>query len=218
MALCLENSPGPLERAVVKLYAEQGAWRQFYARFRIALARFDQIGSFVPTRGTILDVGCGYGVLANYLALAAPERRVVGLDLNARRIRIARETIGQRTNISFQVGNALEHALPECDGIIASDVLHHLPLLLQEQLLTRLAALLRPDGILVIQEVNMEPLWKYWCSHTADLALYPLEERPHFRSSRDWLAVLAERGFNHVGVVPGDAGTVFARVSYLARK
>lgn len=207
-----------LTRELVALYGEFGPWRRFYTRFRIVLSHLDQVESYLPRVGRVIDVGCGYGVHANYLALAAPSRSVIGIDLNATRIAEAQRTIFDRRNISFVVADALNAILPECDGAFLSDFLHHLPSRAQENLLTRLYQLLSVGGTLVIQEVNTELSWKYWFSYLADLIMYPFEEKLHNRSPENWIRVLEMVGFRDIVVLPGDAGTIFARVTYVAHK
>jgi 16S rRNA (guanine1207-N2)-methyltransferase len=44
-----------------------------------------------PTGGTLLDLGCGYGVIGLALATAAPSARVRGVDVNERAVLLANE-------------------------------------------------------------------------------------------------------------------------------
>lgn len=44
-----------------------------------------------PTGGTLLDLGCGYGVIGCALAVAAPSARVWGVDVNERAVLLANE-------------------------------------------------------------------------------------------------------------------------------
>ena len=44
-----------------------------------------------PRAGRILDLGCGYGVIGLAIALAAPQCRVTGVDVNERALLLARE-------------------------------------------------------------------------------------------------------------------------------
>src|SRR5512139_2232491 len=44
-----------------------------------------------PADGTLLDLGCGYGVIGLAMAVAAPSARVVAVDVNARAVLLANE-------------------------------------------------------------------------------------------------------------------------------
>jgi 2-polyprenyl-6-hydroxyphenyl methylase/3-demethylubiquinone-9 3-methyltransferase len=202
---------------LIGLYAPFGPWRQFYARFRVMLARFDQIEECLPPGGRVLDLGCGHGVQANYMALTKPERTVLGIDLDDRRIVVAQRTAEGRRNITFIQGDFTQVALPECNAVMMSDVLHHLPYSEQEKVLSHVHSLLVENGLFLIQDVNTQPRWKYVCSLAADLALYGFE-RVYYRSSNDWAALLASEGFRDIQVLRGDQKTIFARVSYIAYK
>src|SRR3989344_3547087 len=70
-----------------------------------------KIESLLPREGTIIDIGCGEGILDNLLALRAPNRRVIGFDLNARRVRVAESIKKKRgiPNVEFFVADALTH-------------------------------------------------------------------------------------------------------------
>ena len=94
-----------------------------------------------------LDVGCGDGWLARRLANRAT--RVTGIDLSAPMIDRARQAAVGLPNLTFEIGNLLDHSLPEAgfDFVSAIAVLHHLPF---EPALARLAALLRPGGVLAV--------------------------------------------------------------------
>lgn len=44
-----------------------------------------------PPAGTLLDLGCGAGVLAIAMALAAPDATIIAVDVNARALELCRE-------------------------------------------------------------------------------------------------------------------------------
>jgi SAM-dependent methyltransferase len=210
------NDQDGLARQVAALYAPFGRWRRLYAGFRVELSRFDLLEHQLPRGGQVLDLGCGYGVVSNYLALACPERRVTGIDWDKKRIAVARET-ARGENPRFIEGDILRVEIPPADVVLMNDFLHHLDYEDQERVLERIASVLSPGAVLLIQEVNTRPRWKHFCSLVSDLVLYSFEYS-RFRAPDEWVALLSRVGFGSVEVVKGDQGSIFARVSYLARR
>jgi 2-polyprenyl-3-methyl-5-hydroxy-6-metoxy-1,4-benzoquinol methylase len=197
------------------LYAPMGIWRSLYAGFRVSLSRFDLVEHHLPPTGHVLDLGCGYGVTANYLALASPGRTVTGIDWDQKRIAIAQKTAVPNTR--FLQADVLHSDLPSADVVLMNDFLHHLEPPMQVELLRRLGSVLPKGAIVLIHEVNTDPRWKFWCSWLSDMVLYSFQGG-HFRSPGEWQRLLVEAGFAAVDVIRGDQGSIFARVSYLARK
>ncbi len=65
-----------------------------------------------PTGGTLLDLGCGYGVIGCALAVVAPPARVWGVDVNERAVLLANENAA-----SLGVGDRFTAVTP--DGVPA---------------------------------------------------------------------------------------------------
>jgi len=138
-------------------------WRRYRAESRLTrlhlqirwwAAPFDAVVAALPDEGTVLDVGCGHGLLA--LAAARPLRPVVGVDVDPDRIAAARRAAD---------GNARFEVLGELpDGPFAAitvvDVLYLLPPERQRALLHTLADRLEPSGRLVVKEMGVRPRWK----------------------------------------------------------
>ena len=95
--------PPDLEKAC-KLY-EKDSFTGLFSRVRVWDAPFEQVEKLVPKKGLVLDLGCGDGFLANYLAISGPERKVIGVDLNKDRIKHAQKGL---TNTKFLHGDALK--------------------------------------------------------------------------------------------------------------
>src|SRR5260370_40425211 len=56
-----------------------------WGRFWILRQRFlDEIGQYLPARGRVLALGCGFGLFSLYYPSVHPELTVQGLDRNAR--------------------------------------------------------------------------------------------------------------------------------------
>ena len=75
-----------------------------FVRFKIIHIRFlEEIEQYLPHQGDILDLGCGFGLFALYIAARKPNASVIGLDVNARRLQIARAAAQKLgiTNVEF---------------------------------------------------------------------------------------------------------------------
>ncbi|HEU5132678.1 MAG TPA: class I SAM-dependent methyltransferase, partial [Pyrinomonadaceae bacterium] len=105
----------------------------------------------VPTAcGNALEIGCGTGAFARQLA----ERcgYVLGLDLSAEMIRVARARSSQLENLEFQLVDAMTWDFPQShfDFICSIATLHHLD---QRELLPKIKDALKPGGVLVILDL-----------------------------------------------------------------
>jgi len=96
----------------------------------------------------VLDVACGEGYGSALLSDAAAE--VVGVDIDAPSIAHARERYGQRTNLTFETGNAIALDFPpgRFDLVVSFETLEHLSA--QEELLAGFARVLTDDGVLIV--------------------------------------------------------------------
>jgi len=137
-----------------RFYSGQGLKVALYAYLRWRLCPFEEIESHIPKEGKIIDVGCGYGLLANFLTLRSSKRDVTGIDLSVRRIGAAQETTDSRKNIRFKLINVLDLELREPDAVVMSDFLHHIDYQSQEEVLAHCYEKLSPGGFLICQEVN----------------------------------------------------------------
>ena len=90
--------------------------------------------------GRVLDVGCGEGILTRSLRA----RSVVGIDMHAPSIQLARST---PSDIEWIVGDALTHPFEPSsfDAIVGVSMLHHVDPVVA---LRRFASLLCPGGVL----------------------------------------------------------------------
>jgi 2-polyprenyl-3-methyl-5-hydroxy-6-metoxy-1,4-benzoquinol methylase len=99
--------------------------------------------------GTLLDYGCGVGLLTSFLLQAFPKAQVIGFDPSQASIRMAAQVAG-KAHLT-----ADESALPEkVDAIILANVMHHVPLIERQSLIAALAEKLSPSGRLFIFEHN----------------------------------------------------------------
>src|SRR5260370_41847109 len=71
---------------VIQAYEARIVRGYCWGRFWILRQRFlDEIGQYLPERGRVLDLGCGFGLFSLYYASIHPGLPVEGLDRNPRR-------------------------------------------------------------------------------------------------------------------------------------
>lgn len=198
---------------VQKLYKGLG-WPSLFSRLKFSAAPFDKIIPHIPEEGVIIDLGCGYGILANMLGMLSEKRRVIGFDLDQYKIKHANRGL---RNVDCRHGDITKCGAPQADCIILVHVLHHLTSYeSQENLLKSCKNLLNKAGRLVICEVDYKPRWKYLMCYLADHILYPLDTI-HFRSSENFISLLKSLDFN-VKVMPMHHSTLFSHVTYICKK
>jgi 2-polyprenyl-3-methyl-5-hydroxy-6-metoxy-1,4-benzoquinol methylase len=106
----------------------------------------------VPPDATVLDVGCGPGVVAR--ALSARGCQVWGLEIDARKAALARPHCVEVVEADVESGSlATMFAGRRFDAILCLDVLEHLRT--PDTVLGELAALLAPGGRILISVPNV---------------------------------------------------------------
>ena len=83
--------------SVYRLYAQSRPSVRIYAKLRWMLCPFKEIEALIPKKANIVDVGCGFGLLANYIAVMSENREILGIDFSVRRIQVANKTAGDLT-------------------------------------------------------------------------------------------------------------------------
>lgn len=148
-----------------------------WGRFRILRQRFlDEIGQYLPARGRVLDIGCGFGLFSLYYASVAPTLELRGLDFNPRRIAMARRAAARLglTNVIYEVQDARDYrADGDYDAAYMLDIVHHVEEESVRPLLEQLAKSLRSGGRLIIKDVDTRPAYKRWFTHALDRLMDP---------------------------------------------
>ena len=153
-------------RAIVSSYDSRII--RTYSRLRFTVLRqifLEEIGQYLPKTGRILDVACGFGLFSLYFASLEPGRRLVGIDVDPRRIQHARMSAARLGvhNVEYHVADALRWTDEgSFDAIYLLDLIHHLPRDEVPAFLMKLRERLQRAGILIAKEVEDRPAWKRW--------------------------------------------------------
>jgi len=206
----------PIPREVLELYSGLRWWERLHIRLRWRLCPFVAIAGFVPPAARVADIGCGRGMLANYLALGDPSREVTGIDRQESRLRAALATVGDRPNIRFRAQDARELEGESLDVAILSDMLHHLDYPDQESLLRSCHRMLRPGGLLLLEDVCEIPRWKFFSHYLIDRTLNKGRGQK-FRKLQGWRELLERIGFA-VETRPAHQGIPLSDHLFICRK
>ncbi len=138
-----------------KNYIYKGPILEWYMRIKIKLEdNYMLFESLLPKKGTITDVGCGYGFLPYMLNFMSEDRIVIGTDYDQEKIAVANNCFSKNKNISFFSADATECELPKSDAFILSDILHYLPIEDQEKLIIKCINSLHPNGMILLRDAD----------------------------------------------------------------
>lgn len=181
------------------------------------------IERYIPDKGNIYDLGCGYGVFINFLSrLSNGRHRFMGFDIDKSKISFA-SLVNRDNNIRFQVGditNDLDLINATC--IIIIDTLMFLPFPKQEKLLAKCFNYLSEKGVLVIKEIDVRPLWKYiWHQFQETLVLKAFKliqgKGLYCRPRKSYISLLEKIGYK-VDVVDIQKGYFYPHILYICSK
>lgn len=148
----LRDLRGPAGNTYDKYGTRNPLARLLVARFLAAAE--ESVVAVAPA--SVLDVGCGEGVVTERIARLLPDGEVVGLDVADPRL-VAEWDARREANLSFRAGSA--YSLPYPDGafelVCALEVLEHL-----ERPAAGLAEMARVAARALVVSVPREPLWR----------------------------------------------------------
>jgi 2-polyprenyl-3-methyl-5-hydroxy-6-metoxy-1,4-benzoquinol methylase len=145
--------------------------------------------------GSILDFGCGIGLVTTSLVDFLPKARLTGFDYSPASIREAKRLLTQRNKgsqlrkISYCSGET--KLSEEYDVIVLANVMHHVPPPDREDLLGRLFDRLHPSGTLMLFEHNTDN----WLV-IRELRHHPFDEIASFLPPKLTQRLLTDAGFN----------------------
>jgi ubiquinone/menaquinone biosynthesis C-methylase UbiE len=168
-------------------------------RLRAAhVLRQTRISKHLPRAGMMLDVGAGYGHVAEAIMRDAPARSCVVLEpTHVLSLPVARRIARYACFPVLGDGRYLPFANATFDAAWALFVLHHVEVADQATILSEVARVLRPDGVFVLAEDTPRTPNEHANAVRADMRLnFESDGMPHnYRTPDEWRNELPAHGF-----------------------
>ncbi|MBI3754378.1 MAG: class I SAM-dependent methyltransferase [Deltaproteobacteria bacterium] len=147
---------------------ESNLLKYLYYIIRNTTAPFKQVLKYIPGDADILDLGCGYGILIDFMSAKKNNCKVTGIDINVTRIETLKEKYPHHRFIAGDVLAEAKRLYAEKAGfdcIILFDVLYLMPPEKQKELIHIASRLLRPSGVFLIKEMDTEARLRFSFSY-----------------------------------------------------
>lgn len=171
-----ELRPRELSGEAAELYREGSWFRRHIQVWRPHICPYHLLIDSVPAEATVLDVGCGSGLLLGLLAARGRLRSGYGFDANAEAIRMARAMkarLGRAGDLLMFEHRNVADPWPagEFDVVGLVDVLHHVSPDNQQHVIRLACARVRRGGMLLFKDMVCRPWWQAWGNRLHDLVL-----------------------------------------------
>lgn len=141
-------------------------------RLRPHICPFEELLRRIPPASSVLDVGCGVGIMSALAAGPGRAREVVGFDVSRRAIEVARgATVVEGGSMSFLRLPAGEFPPGQFDVVFCIDVIHHVPRSAQRSFLQDVCDRVVPGGRLILKDISPRPRWKALANRVHDLIM-----------------------------------------------
>lgn len=195
--------------------------------YRAAL--FDRL---LPSGGTLIDIGCGQGLMLALLAearqaavarpwpanLPAPPQydRMIGVEIRPKVAAAARAALANDAEIIQ--ADVRSQALGPARAVLLFDVLHMLDRGQQDALLSSLAGRLDSRGVVLVRDADAAAGWRFLTVRAGNrlkaIAFGSWRQRFCFRTRTEWLTCFASHGFQ-ADVRSMGEGTPFANLVFV---
>ncbi len=185
---------------------------------------FEEIESYVPVKGNVLDVGCGHGIFSRMLADTSPKRKVLGIDPSVKKITIAKKNNFGVKNLKFE--NAYIYKIRQrFDTAVVVDIIYLFPPKEKERFLKNLGKILKRNGLLVLVINGTKPVWIHKVlviqekiMHQILKITYSDYDQTYFESENETIKLLEKTGFKIIKIRNIKSIIPYPHLLFLAKK
>ncbi|MGQ0628555.1 MAG: class I SAM-dependent methyltransferase [Phycisphaerales bacterium] len=171
-------TPAELSATAATLYQSGPRLLRLMQRYRPFISPFELLLPHVPTGATLLDVGCGGGLLLSLLAARQQLTLGVGFDSSSRAIAAAegaRRALADRGSVLHFERLDASRPWPsdpvQFDVVSIIDVIHHVAPAHQRGVIETACARVKPGGILLYKDMCRRPRWRAATNRLHDLIM-----------------------------------------------
>jgi len=160
--------PGSSEhiKLVMSRFRHLEVYARMFARFKMKFdPMFPKLAGFMKSTGTVLDIGCGYGVQGVWLKTLFPGMRICALDPDRERIRIAGRVLGDDDEVHVSTAQAFDSYPGTIDTALMLDMIHYIPETDLKKILLEIKSRLAADGRLILRVTipsEKKVPWERW--------------------------------------------------------
>ncbi len=195
--------------ALLKLYKNSTPSEKvkIYARIIFNFLQIkNHLEKYIPSSGTVLDYGCGYGIFSNYIKMKKPNLNVIGFDISKTRINEARKS-AVATGVEF-TDDLKSFNFEDLKLVLLIDVLLFLPLEQKINLLENFYRALLPDGIVFIKDTHKSDSFRFKYTNFEEklklkLKIYGSNVTPtlNYITPDEFVEILSNVGFKIVDLI-----------------
>ncbi|MBU4328231.1 MAG: MMPL family transporter [Proteobacteria bacterium] len=188
-----------LSQLILARYRLMEAYPKMFARFKLKFDPiFDDLAALLAEYKAdikiILDIGCGYGVPGCWCLEYFPQAKIIAMDPDPERVRVAALAMGERGTILQDGAPNLPALARPADLVLLLDMLHYLDDETMMTLFTNCFQALAPGGIVVIRyaiqpETSRSSSWLL-----EDYRIKFSGSKPWYRSSERMAGLMTEAG------------------------
>lgn len=194
-------------RDVLRRFKLLEPYPRLFARFKMLTdVMFLRLAQWVQPSGTVLDIGCGFGVPAVWLLTCYPDLRFVGIEPDAARVRVAERVIGPDGYVVHTSAQELPPEPMHVDTVLMLDVADRLSDKDLSRVLKSVYSRLVPGGSLVMRiPMPAEKSW-FWKQVWNAPLLRLSRRRRFFRANAQICRILEDAGFSIRTIQPAEKG------------
>ncbi|MBL9137329.1 MAG: MMPL family transporter [Verrucomicrobiales bacterium] len=196
---------GTRSERVRRLYDWQGPWVTQFVYWKMRMdPMFRRMDEWIPSAARILDLGCGYGVMAHWLTLEHGDRTALGIDHDAVKLQVARASARGNARVRFEHGDLMGNSdFPESDAVLLFDVLHYLTRPAKLELLRAARRSLAPGGRVLVRDACRSESGAHRVTAALEMIAvgtgrHRTREGLHFETEQGHLELFREAGFDRV--------------------